>query len=252
MDTITIIPPTIDTPLTPAESQILAHHLEIIRTSFVTMVRSIGYIYHHRLYRGNGHRTWQKFCADELNFSARYGWYFIEAFSVLSQIEEHNATTPAPLPIPAKLAQTRALAQTDDLLITTWQIATTQHDNPTARQIASISHDLMMAGVSYPVANILGEIALKNANGAGLVRELVTTGYLQFDEEENAIALGDVRVTDLRRYQDELRKEAMLQRVASEGGVVITVYPSDLERTAKALRGVLGGDAGRLGELLGK
>jgi len=44
----------LDRPLTPTEQADLDRHLSIIKTSFITMIKSLAYIHINRLYRGDG------------------------------------------------------------------------------------------------------------------------------------------------------------------------------------------------------
>jgi len=233
----------LDRPLTPTEQADLDSHLSIIKTSFITMIKSLAYIHINRLYRGDGSRKWAQFCKDELNISPRYGYYYIEAFSVLNEIEAHNTQTHEPLPTPTRLEQTRALAQSD-LIVTTWQNATRRFgDNPTGKQIrqaieadVTTEQALIMRGVTdTAVISALANLAQKSDNGYQVVTELMTTGYLQLGDSEDAIPLADVRLADLRRYEDDMRREAIARRVANEGGVVITVFPNNPQKTARAL-----------------
>lgn len=241
MTTTIIIAPS---PLTATEQAELQRHLSIIRTSFIAMVTSLATIHAKRLYRGDdGSRTWAQFCKDELNISPRYGYYYIEAFSVLTEIEAHNTQTNTPLPTPARLEQTRALAESD-LIVDTWQNATRRYgDNPTGKQIrqtietdVTTEQALIMRGVTDgAVISALTELAQKSDSGYQVVTELMTTGYLQMGDDEDAIPLADVRLADLRRYEDELKREAIARRVASEGGVVVTIFPHNPQKTARAL-----------------
>ena len=235
------------TPLTVQEQQTLEHHLAIIRTSFLVMIKTLSVIHAQKLYRGaDGSRTWERFCKEELNFSARYGSYFITAFSILETIEEHNTTTDQPLPLPSKEAHTRALSDAPrEMIVEGWQATTQKYGaNPTARNIRqtieemTVSEALIMRGVTDgAVLTVLESIADKSEHGRGIVTELLNTGYLQPLDEEDAIPLSDVRLADLRHYEEAQRKEAIARRVADEGGVVITVYPNNPTKTAGILRG---------------
>lgn len=245
MTTNTIL---INEPLKPAEKAELEAHLTIIRTSFIAMVTSLATIHAKRLYRGeDGLRTWENFCRAELDFSARWGYYYIEAFTVLAEIESYNATSDTPLPAPTSLAQTRALAQTD-LITTVWQATTARYgEKPTGKQITQTANDmtteqaLMLRGVTDGgVIVALSELAQKSDNGYAIVQELLATGYLQgAGDGEDAIRLQDVRVADLRRWEDDTRKEAIMRRVANEGGINVVIYPQNAEKTARALLGHL-------------
>ena len=234
---------------TPAEQDELNTHLNIINHSFITMIRSLAYIHKHRLYRGDdGLRTWRDFCKSELKMSERYGYYYIEAFSVLSEIETYNATTDTPLPEPTHLQQTRALAQTDNI-VAVWQSVTSRYDNPTGKQIKSAIADvtieqvLIMKGVTdTDVITRLATLYHKSDTGHEIVTEIVTTGYLQTGDEDEAIPLQQVRVSDLARHEKAIRQEAIMRRIADDGGVVITVYPSNPTKTIKALRSVMTGE----------
>jgi hypothetical protein len=233
------------TPLTESEQQALEHHLSVIQVSFALMVKSIAIIHVQRLYRGiDGNQTWAEFCKNSLNFSARLGHYFVTAFSILETIELFNETAPAPLPLPLKEAHTRALSDSPkELIIEVWQQTIARYgDNPTARNIRetiedmTISEALIMHGVTdVDVLGMLTTLADKNEHGHGLVTELLNTGYLQIGDEDDAIPLVDVRVADLRRYQDDVKREAIARRVADEGGVTITIYPDNPTKTAGAL-----------------
>jgi len=211
------------------------------------MIKSLAHIHANRLYRGDGSRTWAEFCKDELNISPRYGYYYIEAFSVLNEIEAYNTQTHEPLPTPTRLEQTRALAQSD-LIVTTWQNATRRFgDNPTGKQIrqaieadVTTEQALIMRGVTdTAVISALANLAQKSDNGYQVVTELMTTGYLQLGDSEDAIPLADVRLADLRRYEDDMRREAIARRVANEGGVVVTIYPQNQAKTISMLAKVL-------------
>lgn len=239
----------ISTPLTPLEQDSLEHHLAIIKSSFVIMVRSLAIIHSQRLYRGeDGLQTWAQFCQRHLNFSARLGYYFVQACEVLDTIEAHNQNNLA-LPLPTNEAQTRVLATTDDLIIPVWQATTARYgDSPTARNIKDTIADmttkeaLLAVGVTdVDVIEALETLADKSSTGYKFVTELVVTGYLQ-GSDEDAIPLADVRVADLRRWEDDNRREAIARRVADAGGVVITIYPSDMRQTARALAQVMGYD----------
>jgi len=230
-------------PLTQDEQILLEHHLSVIKVSFVLMIKSIAVIHTQRLYRGDGSQTWAEFCKKSLNFSERYGHYFIQAFSILDAIETYNTTAPDPLPLPSREAQTRALSDAPkELIIEVWQQTTARYANPTSRNIKETITDvtteqaLIMRGVTdTAVISALTNLAQKSDNGYQVVTELMTTGYLQLGGDEDAIPLADVRLADLRRYEDDMRREAIARRVANEGGVVVTVYPNNPQKTARAL-----------------
>lgn len=231
------------TPLSIEEQHLLDQNLSIVKSSFIIMIRALSVIHSLRLYRGEGNRTWSEFCITELDFSPRMGHYFITAFSILETIEAHNATTPDPLPLPNKEAQTRALSATaPDLIIPVWEAVTAKYgDNPTAKNIHTVANDmtvseaLILHGVTDgAVLSALENLADKSEHGRTVVTELLTTGYLQSGDND-AIPLADVRIIDLKRYEDEQRKEAIMRRVADEGGISITIYPDNPTKTAGAL-----------------
>lgn len=215
----------------------LQHHLKVIRSSFIQMVKALAIIHSKKLYRGqNGKRTWAEFCRDELNFSERYGYYFVEAFSVLGQIDEYNQSNPnTELPYPQNLKQTKALAKADDI-IGAWMRATQKYTTPTAKQISetiqALKNELVMAGVSEQTAMII-----TNTNPTHItyeiIAEVIQTGYLQIADE--VIPATDIRPQDIIRYEDELRREQILQKIAERGGVSVTIYPHDPLKTAKSL-----------------
>lgn len=220
---------SIITPMTEGEKHRLHEYLKIIRTSFLTTVKTLAKIHSDRLYRGDdGMRTWAKFCEDELNFSARLGYYFVKAFQVLEVIE----CSSEPLPLPTHEAQTRALLATPpELIIPVWkQTVTVYGDNPTAKQITNIIDQL-----APPVASALQNLAEKSVHGADIVSEIITTGYLQIGDADEAIPLEEIRLADLTRYEQVLRNEAIARRIAQDGGVNCTVYPADSHRTARSL-----------------
>jgi len=232
-------------PLSQSEQDSLNHHLSVIKVSFALMIKSLAIIYSQRLYRGiDGGRTWQSFCETELNFGERLGYYFVKAYSVLETIEEYNATAPDPLPLPARESQTRALLSTPpDLIVPVWQATIARYgNNPTNKQITEMVQDvtvkeaLIMKGISdADVLEALSTLAEKSEHGRTVVTELLVTGYLQASGDGDAIPLADLRLVDLKRYEDEQRREAIMRRVADEGGVVLTVYPNDSKKTAKIL-----------------
>lgn len=105
-------------------------------------------------------------------------------------------------------------------------------------QDVTVKEALIMKGVAdADVIEALSNLAEKSEHGRGVVTELLVTGYLQ--SEGDAIPLADVRLRDLKAYEDEQRKEAIMRRVADEGGVVITVFPDNPLKTIKALRTTL-------------
>jgi hypothetical protein len=217
------------TPMTDSEKHRLDEYLKIIRTSFITTVKTLAKIHSERLYRGNdGTRTWAQFCEDELNFSARLGYYFVRAFQVLEAIESN----PEPLPLPTHEAQTRALLPAPpELIIPIWQQTITRYgDNPTAKQIGNIIDQL-----TPPVASALKTLAEKSAHGSEIVSEIITTGYLQIGDADEAIPIEEIRLADLTRYEQMLRNEAIARRIAQDGGVNCTIYPADSQRTARLL-----------------
>lgn len=233
------------TPLSQQEIDTLNYHLETIRISFVLMIKSLAQIHKLKLYRGEqGNQTWSDFCKNSLNFSARYGHLFIQAFSVLESIELYNNDAIDPLPLPNKEAQTRALSTIPkDLVIPVWQATTAKYgNNPTGKQITEMSKDvtvseaLIMRGVANAdVLEALSTLADKSESGRGVVTELLVTGYLQVGEEADAIPLADVRVMDLRRYEQDVKREAIARRITEQGGVVVTIYPDNPTKTAGIL-----------------
>lgn len=236
------------TPLSIEEQHLLEQNLSIVKSSFIIMIRALSVIHSLRLYRGDGNRTWSEFCTTELDFSPRMGHYFITAFSILETIEAYNQTAPDPLPLPNKEAQTRALSDAPkELIIDVWQATTAKYgDSPTARHIKetiadmTISEALILRGVTDgAVLSALENLADKSPHGAGVVSELLNTGYLQPGDDEDAIPLQDIRIADLRHYEDNQRREAIARRIADSGGVTVVIYPNDPIKTAGVLRGVM-------------
>ena len=224
-------------PLSEDEQIALNHHLRVIKQSFIAMIRSLAYIHKNRLYRGNGGRTWAQFCEDELNYSPRYGNYLVSAFTILETIETHNGVSDETLPLPTNEAQTRALSVSKqaDVIIETWRGAVARGGvNAPKRVIIEVYNELVSSGVNKDTAQTLARVA-DTKTGDSIITELLTSGYLQTGDEDETIPLADVRSLDVTRYINELRRETIMQRVAQDGGVNVTIYPDNPARTAKAL-----------------
>lgn len=223
--------------LTKDEESELNHQLKIVKTSFTNTVRALAVIYTKKLYRGHdGKRTWQEFCEQDLGFSGRYGHYFVKAFSVLEQIDQHNQSHPdEQLPYPTNLRQVRELTKSNNV-IEVWQLTIKNHQVPTAKTISDTSNqiktELEHAGVRSDVAHGIA-LSMKSSIGQQIIQEILQTGYLQIADE--IIPANEIRSNDVERYESEIRRELFLQKVADRGGVCITIYPDDLAKTAKAL-----------------
>lgn len=99
-----------------------------------------------------------------------------------------------------------------------------------------------MRGVTdTDVITRLANLYHKSETGYGVVTELLATGYLQMGDEDEAIPLQQVRVSDLARHEQAIRREAIMRRIADDGGIVITVYPDNPAKTIKALQSVMTG-----------
>lgn len=223
-------------PLSDDEQLELQHHLTIIKTSVIATIRALAHIHQKRLYRGDGGRSWAEFCQSELNFSPRYGHYLVSAFAVLETIEGYNEVADDPLPLPVNEGQARALsALPKDVIVATWQATVKQHGTGASRKtITEVYQALKQAGASEATAETLGKLA-NTQTGATIANELLSTGYLQTGDIDEVIPLEQLRPDDVTRYMNDLRRENIMQRVANEGGVSVTIYPADSERTAKAL-----------------
>jgi hypothetical protein len=223
-------------PLSDDETIELQHHLTVIKTSVISLIRSLAHIYQKRLYRGDGSRTWAEFCQQELNFSPRYGYYLVQAFTVLQTIEAHNQTADKPLPLPSNEAQARALsAIPNDAIVATWQATLARHGVSASRKtVLDVYHELVNAGAKEETAQILGQLA-NTKTGLAIAEDVLVSGYLQTSDDDDAIPLSDLRPVDVSRYHNTLRHELIMQRVAREGGVPVIIYPQNTVQTAKIL-----------------
>lgn len=220
-------------PLTPHEKEELEHHLTIIEGSFARMVKSLAHIYYTRLYRGDdGRQTWAQFCERRLNFSARHGHYFVKAFDTLQTITESE------LPPPTKLAQTRALsAIPKDYVLETWAGVYRQFgDKATAKNITTIYNDLKDAGAVGSVARTLATLA-DTDEGKEAIGDVLVTGYLQWND--SIVPIEQANMRDIENYTDAMRREARARELANEGGMLITIYPDNAEKTRANLEKVL-------------
>lgn len=85
-------------------------------------------------------------------------------------------------------------------------------------------------------------------SGSNTYTEIVATGYLQFEEEAQAVAVVDARLVDLRRLLDEkmreYRRAGALERDIKKGiqPVVTTIYRGSWEKTLEVLKRELPAD----------
>lgn len=227
--------------LTTQEKTELEHHLRIIKSSFIQMVKSLGVIYYKKLYRGdNGKRTWAEFCQQELNFSSRYGYYFVQGFNALRKIDEYNEGEYEKLPYPSDLSQLRALSGADDVVQVWKKVAKTgdisQRSIIRTKELLEVEGRLTTVGLSQECINTL-MTGYNTSTGKEIIDEILTTGYLQTGDF--VLSAQDIRPKDILDYETALRREKMLQKIAEQGGVTITIYPDNPQKTAAIIHNAL-------------
>ena len=221
-----------------------------------------------RLYREK-YASWDDYCADRWGFSGRKANYWIAGARAAEQIAQTGTT------VPASEWQVRPVANDPDVADIWADAVTQYGDQPTQKQVQEtkikrqvygaglapviqkmetgvispkqalvlsdtlagcepkVRGDMLLRGVTDPAVvrkmNDLGK------RGSETYREIVTTGYIQFTGEDDAVPLPQATPTDLSRLLSEKAQQHRDERFGNLQPVTITLFAGDPGRTIKDL-----------------